>query len=340
MADVQLLSIKESLEGSREDVTSALNKLNTLLDYSTRTEITKATSVIPVEVLFDLLSSSDEELVATCCAALEKIFRVLEAQDICQYRGHIELGLQHPFEEVRQTCLDTLMVHSSDPRVQQMVNTSTVFHLVTQTVGDPSLKCANMASNILFNMATVDKCNTDVLAAELKGVMHKDSTVRCRVYELAVKISASNDTHLASLTSILAGLVQELQGDDVLVQLNCIELLILLMGSHGGLRFLENHKVTAKLHSMLTTDQNPFGMMVIPGKYACLLFLTRYWYTVHALCPLAHNTCTPCLHISLHILRCREVLWTPKLSSRSGCWVAVLTVSQVFAHGAGSCPPS
>ena len=267
MADVQLFSIKETLEKNGDDAVSALHQLNTLLDYSTRAEIINTASIISVQLLFDFLRSSDEELLEVCCAALEKILKALEAHVICQYRVYIELGLQHPSERVRQTCLDTLAVFISDPSIQQMVTTSTVFHLVTQTVGDTSLKCANVASNILFSMATGSICSMETLAAELQGIMCKDTTVCCRVYELAVKIATSNDTYLAPLTSILAGLAQELDGDDVLVQLNCIELLILLMESSGGQQFVASNQIATKLHSVLSAaDQNPLGMMLIPGN--------------------------------------------------------------------------
>lgn len=261
----QLHSIRQTLEKNGEDVISALHQLNTILDYSTREDIIKAASIISVQLLFGFLSSSDEELIEICCGALEKILKVIEPQEICQHRGYIELGLQHPFERVRQTCLDTLAAFVGDPNIQEMLNTPTVFHLVNQTVGDPSLKCASEASNILFHLATERKCNGDALAAELQGVMHKDSIVRCRVYELAVKIAVSNDTQLACLTSILLSLVQEVDNNDVLVQLNCVELLVLLTGSLGGYQFVVNHQIVAKLHSLLSMDQYPLAMMFVPG---------------------------------------------------------------------------
>lgn len=258
----QLHSIKQTIENNGEDVVSALYQLNTLLEYYTREEVIKAAEIISVQLLFDFLTSSDEELVEVCCGVLGKIFKALEPREVCLYRDYIELGLQHPFERVRQTCLDTLASLIGDPNVQEMVTTSTVFHLVTQSVGDPSLKCANVTSSILFNLTKQKKCSDDALAVELRGIMQKDSVVRCRVYELAAKIAVTDDTHLASLTSILVGMVQELGGDDVLVQLNCIEMLILLMESSGGRQFLENHGVIAKLHILLSVD---LAMMYIPG---------------------------------------------------------------------------
>ena len=264
-----LHSIRQTLERSGEDVVSALYQLNTLLDYSTREEVIKAAEVISVQLLFDCLTSNDEELVEVCCGALGKIFKALEPQKVCMYRGYIELGLQHPFERVRQTCLDTLASLIGDPNVQEMVTTSTVFHLVTQTVGDPSLKCANVTSNILFNLATQNKCSGDALAVELQGIMHKDSVVRCRVYELAAKIAVSDDTLLGSMASILVGMVQELVSDDVLVQLNCIELLILLLESSGGRQFLEQHQIVAKIHSLLSMNR---AVMLIPGIARELIF--------------------------------------------------------------------
>lgn len=272
----QLSSLRQSLrEGS--NVAASLHSLNTLLEATTsNARIQEIASFLSLQLLFECLNtvSSNEELLSLTCAVVGKLFSALPADEVCKQRLYLELGLQHESEEVRHVCLVSIHDHLAAEEVRKMVLSHTVFHLVTQVVGDDSLQCASLASDMLLSLLdhpdSLDPKLKSGLILDLEALVSKSDTVRFRVYELIVKLSKrGKEAFTFSVsTGLLQRLLEELGSGDVLVQMNCVELLLPLLEVRESMEFLESQQVVSSLHTLLlSAQQDPLGATIIPSTY-------------------------------------------------------------------------
>ena len=271
-----LEGIKASL-ADNQNVLEALQDLNALLEGNPSAAFaSEVASSLPLSRLFSLLSqhAGESQLIHRTCAVLDKVLAVLPGSEVAPYGQYIELGLQTSVEDVKKTCLGVLKKHSSDPSIRNMLCGPTMFHLVTQVIGDSSLQCAKMASDLLLQFLTTPTSLAsglrESLVIDLASLMKQSDIVRYRVYELCVEVilkGGRDSFEFISSTGFLNQLVDELSGDDILVKLNCIELLTQLLDSDEGVSFLESNEVLDKLHTLLVSaQQDPLGDVVIPGK--------------------------------------------------------------------------
>ena len=203
--------------------------------------------------------------------------------EVANYRQYIEIGLQHASLEVRKVSLTLLKRNSLSDEVRAMVLAPTMFHLVTQVVGDDSLECARLAMNVFLEVVSsphlLDATLREAFLIDVVGLMTKSDTVRYRVYELLVSMALRDgDAFLfVKSTGLLQKLVAELDLDDILVKLNCIEVLISLLSVPAGLAFLEGYNVLGKLHSLLlSAQQEPLGSLIIPGALTVVVLCVCY----------------------------------------------------------------
>jgi 26S proteasome non-ATPase regulatory subunit 5 len=267
-----------------EGVLEALQDLNALLETNPSAAFaSEVASSLPLSRLFHLipygLAGGDRDreapqLISRTCAVLDKVLAVLPAPEVVTYGKYIELGLQISVENIKKTSLGVLKKHSSDPSVRSVLCAPTMFHLVTQIIGDDSLQCAKMSSDLLLQFLTTPTSLVpglrESLMIDLQALMRKSDIVRYRVYELCVEAVLKGGREafdFVSFSGFLNQLVNELSGDDILVKLNCIELLTQLLDSDEGAAFLERNEVLDKLHSLLiSVRQDPLGDVIIPGK--------------------------------------------------------------------------
>ena len=102
--------------------------------------------------------------------------------------------------------------------------------------------------------------------------MGKSEIVRFRVYELALQLSRQGSGLFQFVTSsgLLERLLEELGSLDILVQMNCVEMLLPLMETKEGLDFLKSKGVVAIMHGILLSAQHdPLGAAaLIPSRLA------------------------------------------------------------------------
>ena len=277
-----LEAIRASLADG-QNVLESLQDLNALLEGNPSAAFaSEVASSLPLSRLFYLLSqhAGEAQLIHRTCAVLDKVLALLPGSEVAAYGQYIELGLQTSVENVKKTCLGVLKKHSSDPSIRSMLCAPTMFHLVTQVIGDDSLQCAKMALDLLLQFLTTLTLLVsglrESLVIDLQALMKKSDIVRYRVYELCVEAvlkGGRGSFDFVSSSGFLNQLVNELSGDDILVKLNCIELLTQLLDSDEGTGFLETNEVLDKLHSLLVSArQDPLGEVVIPGKLWELVF--------------------------------------------------------------------
>ena len=285
----ELMTVRQRLRDG-ENVSDALHTLNTLLEATgSGARIQEIVSFLSLQLLFETLStvasaSCNEELRSLTCRILGKIFASLPPEEVCRQRLYLELGLQHDREEVRRLCLDAISGHLDAGEVREMMGSRTMFHLVTQIVGDDSLHCAGLASELLLAVlahpASLDPSVRSGLLIDMEGLVAKSDTVRFRVYDLVVRLSLSNDEsfEFAVSTRLLHRMVEELQSGDVLVQMNSVELVLSLLNGKQGARFLESQGVVGTMHSLLLSVQNdPLGSIIVPSTLALSYLLVYTW---------------------------------------------------------------
>ena len=86
--------------------------------------------------------------------------------------------------------------------------------------------------------------------------------------QLLVDLSCYSSTALqaVSSSSLLPQLITEIQKDDILVQLNCLELLSRLARAEHGLRYMEDQGVVSHIEGMLArVDTDPLMGLLMPG---------------------------------------------------------------------------
>lgn len=283
MADSrQLAAWRESLEKDKK-VEETLEMLCTLLENTqSHAEILQIAAVISPDLLYEFLEArrrpgKDVQLV---CAVLSKLFQAFSAIKLVEMRYHWELGLQHPVEEVRHVCLKVFKQRITDDIANEpmraLILQPTMFHLVTQLIADSELRSAQLVVDLIVTLASQPACLQilkqtlrEGFLIDLRGAAVKSSTVRFRVYELAVKVSqlGSDAFEFIASTGLLMDLVGELESNDVLVKLNCFEMLTGLMQYSQGMTLLVKCDVVKKLHTVLATvDQDAFASLLVPGK--------------------------------------------------------------------------
>ena len=286
----ELMTVRQRLRDG-ENVSDALHTLNTLLAATgSGARIQEFASFLSLQLLFETLStvaSSSEELRSLTCRILGKMFASLPPEEVCKQRLYLELGLQHDREEVRRLCLDAISGHLGAAGVREMMGSQTMFHLVTQIVGDDSLHCAGLASELLLAVlahpASLDPAVRSGLLIDMEGLVAKSDTVRFRVYDLVVRLSLSNDEsfEFAVSTRLLHRMLEELQSGDVLVQMNSVELVLSLLDGKQGASFLERQGVVGTMHGLLLSVQNdPLGSIIVPSTFALSYILWLCVYTL------------------------------------------------------------
>ena len=268
----QLSIMRQALQAG-ENVIPVLHNLNTLLEAtSSSAEVQEIGSFMSLQILFGCLNSADVEQLKACCTVLGKLLSSLPAENLFEYRQYIELGLQHLSDDVNKLCLELLKRNLSSEAIRSMVLSATMFHLITQTLGSENLQCAKLATEIFLEVVNspemVDVELRQALLIDLEGLVSKSDIIRYRVYELATRMMLLGGEAVAFVQSsgLLQKLVSELDLEDILVKMNCIELLLMLLESPEGIQFLEASQVLRKLHSLLlSAQQDPFGSVIIPG---------------------------------------------------------------------------
>nr|KAG5705807.1 hypothetical protein BaRGS_027466 [Batillaria attramentaria] len=197
-----------------------------------------------------------------CCEVLDRLLTALSA-------GLILENLYEEFTRWLQDGQDTpdLLARSVDLLVG-----------VAEQLGNESQQIARTATTVLVNLgstaAGLEAVYSGPVFERLQNVMSKSDTVRYRVFQMAVELSIASPEALevSHRSGILVKLVNEIHKDDILLQLNCLELLVDLAQSNHGLTYLDQQGIVKKLEEMMATaDSSPFGAYLLPGVYSGLL---------------------------------------------------------------------
>ena len=268
----KILALNNALQS--EEHLEALKSLNTILESCTNVEILQICSVVSPEQIFLLLDTTSLEEIDLVCSVILKMLIVFPGSGFVKISQYIELGLQHESERVRKMTLQLLLSRIDSEEIVDILSHQTMFHLVTQLIGDDFLECAKYSNNVLLMLAKHPKgmaifdSRLKGLDIDLNGLLLKSSGVRYRVFDLIVAVSCFDKAFFNMLKDLgyFSMLVSDLESNDTLLKLNCLEVLEVLMTSQHGCDYILTSDVLIKLHHILQqVDTDPLSSMLIPG---------------------------------------------------------------------------
>ena len=265
---------------SGHDLVVALQDLSALLN-SPSFSLRELAPYIPAPLLFGCLSTVNEEQILLCKGILKKLLSLEKADAvITHYHDFVIEGLNHPQFEVREFCLGELeRCSASINGLLALLGNVDVLVYTARALSDENLSCVKLATHTLINTAKHDS-GLEILfqhqiQSEFDELLTKKDVIRFRVYELMVSIQALSERAFKSCrnSGVLEKLAKELDGDDILVQLNCIELLTQLADSgKNGLMFAEESGIVTRLNNLLISAEiDPLMSLMLPSKI---------WFTV------------------------------------------------------------
>ena len=261
-------STGEELLGALQDLSALLNSAS----YNLR----DVAQLVPAYLLFACLNTKNEEQILLCKGILKKLMSVEKADAIIRnYRDFVIEGLNHPVLEVRELCLSELeRCSSSINGLLALLDNVDVLVYTSRSLSDEDLACAKLATKIISNIAKHDS-GLDILfqnqiQSEFEALLEKKDVVRFRVYELFIIIQSLSDEafQCCKKSGILGKLATELDSNDILLQLNCFELLTQLADSGtNGFMFVEESGIVRRANNLLLrADSDPLMNLLLPGK--------------------------------------------------------------------------
>ena len=231
---------------------------------------------IPAPLLFGCLSTTNEEQILLCKGILKKLLSLEKADAvITHYRDFVIEGLNHPQFEVREFCLGELeRCSASINGLLALLENVDILVYTARALSDENLTCVKLATNTLINTAKHDS-GLEILfqhqiQSEFDELLTKKDVIRFRVYELIVSIQALSERAFKSCrnSGVLEKLTKELDGDDILLRLNCVELLTQLADSgKNGLMFVEESGIVTRLNNLLiSAETDPLMTLMLPSK--------------------------------------------------------------------------
>ncbi|EDO34558.1 predicted protein [Nematostella vectensis] len=258
---------------SGDEIVAFLRDLSVLISSSPN--IRDLASLIPSERLFNCLRTTNTDQITYCKNILKNILK-FEKPDApaTKYHDAVIEGLNHPTEDVRELCLIELERCSGTVNgVLALMDKEDLLSYIARGMADEHLKNAQIASNVFTNLAKHEaglKVLFDShLQSEFNALLKTKDTVRMRVYDMYITVQAHSPKafDVCKESGIFEKLISELDGRDVLVQMNCLELLTKLASiSPSGLEYLDQKGVVTKLNNLLLeVETDPLITLIIPG---------------------------------------------------------------------------
>ncbi|XP_031558026.1 26S proteasome non-ATPase regulatory subunit 5-like [Actinia tenebrosa] len=273
-AKEKCMELVENISNSSgEEILLYLKDLSILINTSQGAS--EMVSLIPCQLLFRCLKSSNDKQNFYCKSILKKVLQ-FEKPDavVLKYHDYVIEGMNHSYFEIRELCLSEVERCSRSVNgVLALVDNVDLLSYVARCIADENLICAKMACKVLTNLSKHEPGLAILFQHQLQSkfteLLRKKEVIRFRVFDIFIDIQKQSDEafEACKVVGIFETLLKELEGDDILVQMNCFELLSnLASSSERGLLYLEEHGVVVKLYNMLlSTKEDPMMELAVPG---------------------------------------------------------------------------
>lgn len=190
----------------------------------------------------------------------------IDKSSTISYYSYLERCLQHNSVEVKLLALNDIerRLKPSSAATTTNFDTGILMALVGCLENDET-KIAAAAIRILIVLLP-KAFDQKSFRHQLERVLGGKELIRCRVYDIAVKLSQLSPENHANVEFILERLIDDLDTEDILLQLTVLDLVSdLALTDHGHI-YLENKGVFAKvLRQIETLDDNTHKSLLVPG---------------------------------------------------------------------------
>lgn len=265
---------RENFENIRVDVDRMkyLDELQITVSTLNSKDLALIASQLQLDVIFDCINTSDKEQLELAIAVLKKFLSVLNPRDVIKLYGvHLGRALEHPDVEAKKLVLNELKRSSSDKDLLSVISKEIpLLRSVIECVKNEDLSLASTAMQFFNELGKIEPglkvLFSPPLLEQLKQTAAENDTIRYRVYEIVINISSHwPDGLLISVESnLLTNLLNELQSNDVLIQLTCLEMITKLALSDHGFQFLKENQILSYLHDQLQKADG-LNSLLMPG---------------------------------------------------------------------------
>ncbi|KAJ9587033.1 hypothetical protein L9F63_019375, partial [Diploptera punctata] len=254
--------------------TQVLSELKLAISSLNVPQLRLITRSLQLNVIFDCLNSSDTEQVKVTCDVLEMLLLSLEPGVVLgQYGYCMRRALSHPGACSKKLAIKELQrIANDDAVLKNMGIPRDMLLLVVASICHEDMSVASSTMSLLVKLGSTPfglQCLfSESVQLALRGAMSRRDIVRFRVYEVMVDIAVQSQEGLdaADKSGMLPNLLKELRGPDVLLQLNCLELLTNLALCDHGLHYLEHHGILKSLAAKVSAiDEDPLASLILPG---------------------------------------------------------------------------
>lgn len=119
----------------------------------------------------------------------------------------------------------------------------------------------------ILSRILIDNLNNEIIMNELlKRCESNSEIIRCRIYEIGINLAKISPSILDKVDFILNCLLKELDGQDLLLHLNILEILVPLGELNHGLVYLEYKEVFENICKRIEQiPENPLDTILVPG---------------------------------------------------------------------------
>jgi len=257
---------------SAPDKYVALQQLKTAIFAIHPTALDRVVPNVSFNIVFECLETEDVDQIEVCCSLLTRLLSAVRPAELMAFH-EMQIGLTHPNPHVYSLTLDCIQRGCEDSEAAMVLARRA--DLLKPLVAGLASEDGDVTRRIRKSLVAFGQHQhgrESLLAGEacieLKRVQESNSTNRYRVFECVVGIAAKSAPALefCAVSGFLDDLLGDLDGDDVLAQLNCVSLLADLSAFEHGLHFLERIGTVAKMESLLNqTDTDPMASLLLPG---------------------------------------------------------------------------
>lgn len=188
------------------------------------------------------------------------------------YFSYLERCLQYKNNDVKFVALKDIerrikdrLNGNSSTALKDLYRTQTLLDIVA-CIENGETKIAMLATHILLNLLPTAVNDYRAVKMRLEHILEQKDLIRCRAYELGVKLSQHSAAMHEKYQFILDKLIDDLNTDDVLLQVTTLNFTSEVASIEHGYIYLENQGVFEKvLQQISSLDKNPYKTMLIPG---------------------------------------------------------------------------
>ena len=174
-------------------------------------------------------------------------------------------------EDFQLTCLKHIYRLSEEDSSAWVSDENILIYLIN-SIASGYLSVASIASKtISFAFSTNEDVDWFISSGSVISVIteiikSKNQTIKFRIYELFVNLAIVHPAHVETCETlgIFDDLYSGLDGEDVLVQLNCFEILSQLASIREGFRMIQNKGLLESVGKVILSD-DPFISFLLPG---------------------------------------------------------------------------